>query len=213
VWVGGSLQDPTLSLPRQLANCQAALPDVWGDHRAASGFESRLGYLAARSQPLRYARQLMNGESVSQPYPPSQPYQPYGQQPPGAALALTAKFFPLAWFFFFVKPAITVDGYRLPAQWGRNVIPLAPGRHQFEVYTPYFLPPRVGPAGLMFDVLPGQTLELEYRSPLIVFLGGSLGAPPQKYNGIWFMIALYIASALIIVCSCIVPALSLSSGS
>jgi hypothetical protein len=154
---------------------------------------------------------------VSQPYQPhgQQPYQPqpYGQQPPGAALALTAKFFPLAWIFFFVKPAITVDGYRVASTWGRNLIPLAPGRHTLEVYTPYFLPPRVGVAGLMFDVLPGQTIELEYRSPMLVFMGGSLGAPPQKYNGMWFTIVLSIVAVLLVVCSCLVPALSSSSGS
>jgi hypothetical protein len=166
------------------------------------------------------------GQQPSQPYqpygqqqpvsPPSQPYQPsqpYGQQPPAAALALTAKFFPLAWVFFFVKPAIIVDGYRVPSKWSRNVIPLAPGRHRVEVYTPYFLPPRVGPASLMFDVMPGQTLELEYRSPLVVFLSGSLGAPPQKYNGMWFAIAMSIVALLIVLCGCIVPVLSSSSGS
>lgn len=156
---------------------------------------------------------------MSQPYPPNQPYgqqqpgQPYGQQVPAAALALTAKFFPLAFFFFFVKPAITVDGYRILGAWGRNVVPLAPGRHQLEVYTPYFLPSRVGPAALVFDVVPGQTLEIEYRSPLVVFLGGSLGAPPQKYNGMWFTIVVYIVIALIAVCACVVPLLSSSSGS
>jgi hypothetical protein len=150
-----------------------------------------------------------------QPYQNQQPYgqpQPHGQQPPGAALALTAKFFPLAWIFFFVKPAITVDGYRVASVWGRNLIPLAPGRHQLDVYTPYFLPSRVGPAGLMFDVAPGQTLELEYRSPMLVFLGGSLGAPPQKYNGMWFTIVISIVALLLVLCSCFGSALS-SSGS
>ena len=39
-------------------------------------------------------------------YPPQQ-----GQ--PGSAIALTAKFLPLAFFFDFVKPVIEINGYRV----------------------------------------------------------------------------------------------------
>jgi hypothetical protein len=134
---------------------------------------------------------------VSAPYP-----SPQGQPAPGATLAVTAKFFPMAFFFFFVKPAITVDGYAVPGVWGRNVIPVAPGQHQLHVHTPYFLPSKVGPADTTVDVAPGQTVELEYRSPVVVFLNGALGAPPQKYPGMVVLIVIYIVLALLIVCCC-----------
>ncbi len=136
---------------------------------------------------------------MSAPYPPQQPAVPG----PGAAIAVTAKFFPLAFFFFFVKPWISIDGYQVPATvWGRNVLPVAPGRHQVHVHTPYFLPPRVGPADATVDVASGQTVELEYRSPLVVFLQGALGTPPQKYPGMLFTIIIYAVLALLILCCC-----------
>ena len=134
---------------------------------------------------------------MSAPYP-----TPPAQPAPGATLALTAKFFPMAFIFFFVKPAITIDGYQVPGVWGRNVIPVAPGRHQLHVHTPYFLPSKVGPADTAVDLAPGQTVELEYRSPVVVFMGGALGAPPQKYPGLPVLIIIYVVLALLIVCCC-----------
>jgi hypothetical protein len=178
---------------------------------------------------------------VSNPYPPQQPYgqqpqpgQPYGQQygqpqqygqsygqprpgygapQAGSAIALTTKFMPLAFFFFFVKPNISVDGYPVAAEWGRTVIPVQPGQHRVDVYTPYFLPPKVGPADTTVNVPTGQTVELEYRSPLIAFSKGSLGAPPQKYNGMWLMIVLLVATVLLVVCGCGLSLLSSSPSS
>jgi hypothetical protein len=132
---------------------------------------------------------------VNSPYPQPQPAS-------GATLALNVKFLPLAFFFFFVKPNVTIDGYQVPAVWGRNTIPVAPGRHQLHVHTPYFLPSRVGPADTVIDLAPGQTLELEYRAPVVVFLNGALGAPPQKYPGMPVLIALYAVLALVILCCC-----------
>jgi hypothetical protein len=76
------------------------------------------------------------------------------------------------------------------------------------VHTPYFLPPRVGPADVTVDVAPGQLVELEYRSPLIVFLKGALGAPPQQYPGIVVTIVLYAVLAVLVVCACAVPFLT-----
>jgi hypothetical protein len=144
---------------------------------------------------------------MNAPYP-SQPGQPM----PGATIAVTAKFFPMAFFFFFVKPAITVDGYPVPGVWGRNAIPVAPGRHQVHVHTPYFLPSRVGPADTTVDVAPGQTLEVEYRCPVVVFMNGAIGAPPQKYPGMPVLIALYVVLALFIVCACVVPLIASMGG-
>jgi hypothetical protein len=133
-------------------------------------------------------------------------YPQQGQ--PGSAIALTAKFLPLAFFFYFVKPVIEINGYRVAAVWGRTMIPVPPGRHQVHVHTPYFLPSRVGPADVTVDVAPGQVVEMEYRSPLVVFLRGALGAPPQKYPGMVAMIVLYAVLAVLVVCACLVPVLT-----
>jgi len=127
---------------------------------------------------------------------------------PGSAIALTTRFWPLAFFFFFVKPYVTVDGHLVPANWGRLIVPVPPGQHHVHVHTPYFLPPRIGPADLAVTVAPGQTLELEYKSPLMNFSPGSLGPPPQKYNGVVGTIVLVAVLFGLLACVCAVPLLS-----
>jgi hypothetical protein len=47
-------------------------------------------------------------------------------------------------------------------------------------------------------VNPGQWVELEYKAPLFTFSRGSLGPPPQSYNGIGVMIAITVVSALFV---------------
>ena len=135
-----------------------------------------------------------------QQYPPPPP-PPSG--PPGGAtaIAVTAKFFPLAWFFFFIKPKIFLNGQQVAATWGRTVIPVSPGQHQLNIHVPYFLPSEVGPAAMTVAVAPGQTVELEYRAPMWAFSPGSLGAPPQQYNGMLPTIAVFLA-AFGVLCVC-----------
>jgi hypothetical protein len=128
--------------------------------------------------------------------PPAQ--QQYGQ--PREGIAVTTHFFPLAWLFFFMKPKIFVDRHESPpAPWGRTVLPARPGQHQVHVYTPYFLPARVGPADATADVRPGQVTELEYKAPLWSFSPGSLGVGPQKYNGVGITIAVIAIPFVILI--------------
>jgi hypothetical protein len=131
-------------------------------------------------------------------------YPPAGYPPGGggAAVAVTTKFFPLAWLLYFFKPNITVDGQPMTGTWGRNTIPVAPGAHQVHVHTPYILPTKVGKAEVMVNVGPGQTAELEYKVPMLIWARGSLGPPPQKYNGMWFTWLLLALVILVIVCCC-----------
>jgi hypothetical protein len=145
------------------------------------------------------------------------PYQQqYPQQPPGVpggqtAIAVTTKFFWLAFIFFFIKPKIFLNGHEIAGVWGRNVIPVQPGQHHLHVYVPYFLPSKIGPADLAVPVQPGQTVELEYRAPLWAFSQGSLGPPPQKYNGLGIIIAIYaVVFGLICLC-CLLTVISSSS--
>ncbi|HEY8471635.1 MAG TPA: hypothetical protein VIL37_03250 [Natronosporangium sp.] len=139
------------------------------------------------------------------PQYPQQPAPPPGAQGGGGqtAIAVTTKFLWLAWIFFLIKPKIFLNGHEVPAVWGRNVIPVQPGQHHLHIHVPYFLPPKVGPADLAVPVQPGQTVELEYKTPLWVFSSGSLGAPPQKYKGAGLMIGLTVALVLIICLCCI----------
>jgi hypothetical protein len=138
---------------------------------------------------------------------------PYYQNPPaqpgGSAIAVTTKFIPLAFILYFFKPKVVLNGHELPQQgWGRQVIPVQPGQYHLEVYTPYFLPPKVGQSAVDVPVAPGQTVELEYKVPAVVFMKGSLGAPPQKYNGLWVLWVMLGVVGLFIVCCCLSAVLS-----
>jgi hypothetical protein len=148
------------------------------------------------------------------PYQQQYPQQP--SQPPGApggqtAIAVTTKFFWLAWIFFFIKPKVFLNGHEVAAVWGRNVIPVQPGQHHLHVHVPYFLPPKVGPADLAVPVHPGQTVELEYRAPVWAFSRGSLGPPPQPYNGMGLTIGISVGAVAIICLCCILNIVASSS--
>jgi hypothetical protein len=150
--------------------------------------------------------------TLTTPYPPQPPGYPPGFPPGGypsggypgggSAIRVNTKFFPLAFLFLLVKPNVTIDGQPAVAAWGNNVFPVAPGQHYVHVHTPYFLPPRVGPADLAVSVGPGQTADLEYKAPLVVWSKGSLGPPPQKYNGAWFLWLMLGILVLILICCC-----------
>lgn len=113
----------------------------------------------------------------------------YPQQPAG--IAVTTQFMPLSFMLAFFKPKILIDGYETPpASWGRNVVPTRPGQHRVHVHVPYLLPPQIGAADTLVDVHPGQLVELEYKAPVWGFSPGSLGHPPQSYNGVGITMAI-----------------------
>ena len=110
------------------------------------------------------------------------------------------QFSPLTWLYALVKPKIFLNGYEMPAWgWGRAVYPAPPGRYHVHVYLPYWLPSRVGPADFTAVVNPGQFVELEYKAPLMTFSRGSLGPPPQRYNGVAATIAIVVAVLILFV--------------
>ncbi|HTQ18522.1 hypothetical protein [Mycobacterium sp.] len=130
--------------------------------------------------------------NVQQPGP-----QGYGQ--PSEGIAVTTRFFPMAFLLLLVKPKIIVDGYEAPATgWGRTVVPARPGPHHVHVHVPYFLPSKIGPADTTVDVYPGRVVDLEYKAPIWTFSGGSLGPPPQKFNGLGIYIALMVVCLLLV---------------
>ncbi|MFI5932274.1 hypothetical protein [Actinoplanes sp. NPDC051494] len=138
----------------------------------------------------------------------------YPGQEGGGAIALTLKYHWLAFMLGLFKPEVTLNGHPVANAWGRTVIPVPPGQHHLHVHVPYLLPPRIGSADLPVPVQPGQTVELEYRAPMVAFMGGALGAPPQKYPGMIVTIILSVVALLLILCVCGGTVLAaLSSGS
>lgn len=139
-------------------------------------------------------------------YPPqqpagAQPYAPqgYGQQP-AEGVALTTRFHPMSFTFALFKPKIVVDGYEMPAAgWGRTIVPVRPGQHHVHVHIPYWLPPRLGPADTVVDVHPGRLAEVEYKAPVWGYSRGSLGSPPQSYNGVGITVAVMAVTLIVAV--------------
>lgn len=123
-------------------------------------------------------------------------------QQPGGAIAVTARYHWLGALLALLKPELHVDGHLAGRGWGRTVVPVAPGQHYVHVHIPYFLPQRMGPADLGVTVQPGQTVEVEYRAPMVAFINGALGAPPQKYPGMVVTIVLFSVLVALLLCLC-----------
>jgi hypothetical protein len=119
-----------------------------------------------------------------------------------SAITVTARYFPLAFLLALVKPVLIIDGQPVGMRWNDPVVvPVRPGQHHVHVHTPYLIPRRMGKADLVVTAHPGQTVELEYKSPLVVFAGGALGSPPQKYPGMAAFIILMVLTLVLAVCS------------
>jgi hypothetical protein len=140
--------------------------------------------------------------------PPLQPQYGYYQQP-REGIVVTAAYMPLSWMFAMVKPKIFVNGREMPTMgWGRTVVPAPPGQYHVHVHTPYFLPSRVGSADHAIVVQPGQWVELEYKVPVWTFSPGSLGPPPQTYNGQTAMMIVSIVAVVLVFAAMLALAVS-----
>ncbi|WP_245905927.1 hypothetical protein [Mycolicibacterium palauense] len=121
------------------------------------------------------------------------------RQPPGQFLAFSAHYCPLALMLALTPPTVAVNGHPVATNgWGRTLIPVWPGATHVHVHVPYLLPPRIGPADCTVAIAPGQTVALEYRAPLWSFGRGSLGPPPQPYNGARVAVGLLVAALVIL---------------
>jgi hypothetical protein len=147
--------------------------------------------------------------------------QQAGYGPPGGGyggggdgIALTAKFFPLAFILLLFKPFLTINGQQYQVPWSqRTLIQLPPGQYNVHVHTPYLGLFNIGKADLAVNVGGGQPIELEYRAPLFMFSPGSLGTPPQKYNGVLATVLLMVVPLVIVLICCCFSVFLSDSGS
>ncbi|AEV83276.1 hypothetical protein ACWT_2254 [Actinoplanes sp. SE50] len=135
---------------------------------------------------------------LSPGFPPLDPARGDG----GATIAVTMRFAPLAFLLGFFTPVLEIDGRNVPATWGRVSTPVALGEHHVHVHVPSLLPSRLGAAETTVVALPGRTAELEYRAPMLAFLRGALGPPPQRYPGMALAVALLVAATTAVICGC-----------
>ena len=148
--------------------------------------------------------------------PPARPFTPgfppvdTPRRDGGATIAVTLRYAPFAFLLRLYPPALEIDGQGVPARWGRVVQPVALGEHHVHVHVPYLIPPRIGAADTTVIAVPGRTVELEYRAPLLSFLRGAIGTPPQRYPGAAAAAVLLIVAATLAGCACV--GLVLSAG-
>jgi hypothetical protein len=129
-------------------------------------------------------------------------YYPEYQEPAWSTITVTARYFPLAFLLALVKPVLIIDGQPVRMGWNAPVlVPVTAGQHHVHIHTPYLLPRRMGKADLVVTAYPGRTVELEYKSPLVVFADGALGSPPQKYPGMAAFVILMVLTLVLAVCS------------
>jgi hypothetical protein len=118
-----------------------------------------------------------------------------------STINVTARYFPLAFLLALVKPVLIIDGQPVRIGWNEPVVvPVTPGQHHVHVHTPYLLPRRMGKADLVVTAHPGRSVELEYKSPLVVNARGVLGSPPQKYPGMAAFIILMVLTLVLALC-------------
>ncbi|SDT15522.1 hypothetical protein [Actinoplanes derwentensis] len=128
----------------------------------------------------------------------------YHQQQPAdpnaGAIAVTTRYHWMTFIIGLFQPFVAINGHRVQAGWGRTVIPMPAGQHHVHVHVPYLLPPRIGPADSMVPVYPGQVVEVEYRVPVIAWLGGTIGPPPQRHRGMVAGVALMTVPIALLLC-------------
>ncbi|HOF36092.1 MAG TPA: hypothetical protein PLZ83_13190 [Dermatophilaceae bacterium] len=82
-----------------------------------------------------------------------------------------------------IKPNVLLDGVRMVNAAGRNVYPVAPGRHMLSCEV-NVSGSTFGQGDIAVDVQPGATTEVYYAAPLSANLPGRLGLTPQTpYRG------------------------------
>jgi hypothetical protein len=101
-------------------------------------------------------------------------------------IELRAKVFPLAFILYLFKPTIEIDGQAIPAKWGTQFIPVAPGTHSISVYFNYFFIKKCNRADTQITLAEGQVLQVTYKSRWLIFMKGLIDvapwAPPTTAN-------------------------------
>src|SRR4051794_39678214 len=112
--------------------------------------------------------------SAGPPGPPSAP-------PPMGWLRLTIQGSVMT--SSMITPAVQVNGWRVPAQYGENVIPVHAGPNRVDVSCRWLF--RYGEATLQTSVPPGDQVPVYYAAPMNQFSRGAIGHEKQKRPGVW----------------------------
>jgi hypothetical protein len=81
-----------------------------------------------------------------------------------------------------ITPAVSVNGWRVPASYGENVIPVHAGPNRVDVSCQWLW--RYGEASLATDVPAGGQVSLYYAAPMHQLSRGAIGFTQQKRQGL-----------------------------
>jgi hypothetical protein len=80
-----------------------------------------------------------------------------------------------------ITPAVTVNGYRVVAHYGDNLVPVWAGSNRVDISCQWLM--RFGQATLQLEVPPGAQVPVFYAAPLHQFSKGAIGFERQKRPG------------------------------
>ena len=80
-----------------------------------------------------------------------------------------------------LTPTVMVNGARVRAEYGENVIPVYAGPTHVDISAQWLI--TYGQASLQADVPEGHTVEMFYAAPLHQFARGAIGFEKQKRPG------------------------------
>lgn len=89
-------------------------------------------------------------------------------------LQVKTGFFPLAFFLFFCRPVIVIDGQAQKTSWGTQVFPVAPGQHTVKIFFRYMWMAECGANAITVGVEPGKITRISYFMPPLMTAPGSL---------------------------------------
>ncbi|HCB07766.1 MAG TPA: hypothetical protein DEQ43_26525 [Nocardioides bacterium] len=96
-----------------------------------------------------------------------------------------------------ITPTVQVNGWRVPAHYGANVIPVHAGPNRIDVNCRWLRP--YGRASLETTVPDGGQVPVFYAAPMHQFSRGAIGHHKQRRpGGIFFSVMLVVVLALVV---------------
>jgi hypothetical protein len=100
-----------------------------------------------------------------------------------------------------ITPAVTVNGHRVVAHYGDNLVPVWAGPNRVEVSCQWLL--RYGQATLDLQVPPGAQVPVFYAAPWHQLSRGAIGHERQRRPGlagflVLMAVILFVAAALVV---------------
>jgi hypothetical protein len=101
-------------------------------------------------------------------------YDDDGGRDDETGIEVSTGFFPLAWILLFCTPRIAIDDRVRKRPWGTYFFPVAPGRHDVEIWFPYLFSQQCGKNSQRVDVEAGATTRVSFFMWPLMFLSGSM---------------------------------------